>query len=113
YLFDKKIALIQLSPGSQVRQNMQWLDNISLRLENLISTYFIQRQQELALVEEKITAFDPFKILSRGYALVEDKDGYPIISVEQVQLGEGIQVNISDGIISADVNKIEKRIDDR
>ncbi|MCD6355925.1 MAG: exodeoxyribonuclease VII large subunit, partial [Anaerolineaceae bacterium] len=29
YLLDKKIALSQLSPGSQVRQNMQWLDNIS------------------------------------------------------------------------------------
>ena len=97
-----------LSPGWQIRQNMQRLDNSSLRMDHLINRYFLQKRQQLELMEEKIVYYDPRHVLERGFALVEDQDGTIITTIKQVQLGQDIFVHVSNGTIAADVTGVKE-----
>ena len=108
-LTEKKNRLDLLSPGWQVKQRMQRLDNLSLRMDHLVNRFFLQKKQRLELAEEKIISSDPHHILGRGYVLVEDENGSVITTIKQVQLGQDISVHVSDGIISADVTSVEEK----
>jgi len=108
-LTEEKNRLDLLSPGWQIKQRMQRLDNLSLRMDHLVNRYFLQKKQQLELAEEKIISFDPHNILGRGYVLVEDKKGNVIKTIKQVQLGQDISVHVSDGMISADVTSIKEK----
>ena len=51
----------------------------------------------------KLDAMSPLKVLSRGYAMAQTGDGKLLRSVRQVDPGDSIFVNISDGTITASV----------
>jgi len=104
-----KNELDLLSPGWQIKQCMQRLDNSSLRMDYFVNRYFLQQRQQLELMEEKIISYDPRHVLGRGYALVEDKDGSVITTIKRVQLDQDISVHISDGTISADVTGVKEK----
>ena len=108
-LIERKNGLDILSPGWQIKQRMQRLDNSSLRMDFFVNRYFLQQRQQLELTEEKIISYDPRHVLGRGYALVEDKDGSVITTIKRVQLGREISVHVSDGTISADVTEVKEK----
>ena len=108
-LIERKSRLDILSPGWQIKQCMQRLDNSSLRMDYLVNQYFLQKRQQLELAEGKIISFNPRYVLGRGYALVEDKNGSVITTIKQVQLDQDISVYVSDGTISADVTEIKEK----
>ena len=108
-LKERKNGLDLLSPGWQIKQRMQRLDNSSLRMDYFVNRYFLQQRQQLELTEEKIISSDPRHILGRGFALVEDKDGSVITTIKRVQLGQDISVYVSDGTISADVTGVKEK----
>ena len=52
----------------------------------------------------------PLKVLTRGYSMVQTEKGAVIRSIEQVELGERIRIQLSDGSLSATVmNKEESK----
>ena len=51
----------------------------------------------------KLDAMSPLKVLSRGYAMAQTGDGKLLRSVHQVNPGDSIFINISDGTITASV----------
>ena len=108
-LLESKNKLDFLSPGRQIKQRMQRLDNSSLRMDFFINHYFLRQRQLLELAEEKILSSDPSHILRKGFAMVEDKDGSVISTIKQVQLNQDISVHVSDGVISADVTRIKEK----
>ena len=108
-LKERKNELDLLSPGWQIKQRMQRLDNSSLRMDYFVNRYFLRQRQQLELTEEKIISSDPRHILGRGYALVEDKEGSVITTIKCVQLGQDISVYVSDGTISADVTGVKEK----
>jgi len=108
-LIESKNGLDLLSPGWQIKQRMQRLDNSSLRMDFLVNRYFLQQRQQLELTEEKIISYDPRHVLGRGYALVEDKDGNVIVTIKRVQLDQDISVHVLDGTISADVTAVKEK----
>jgi exodeoxyribonuclease VII large subunit len=108
-LNEKNNWLVNLSPSWLIKGRMQRLDNTSLKMDHLLDVFFSQKQQRLKLAQEKLISFDPRHILKRGFALVEDKDGVVINSIQQVQLGQDITLHVSNGQISADVTGKKKK----
>ena len=107
-LSEKNNRLVNLSPSWLIKERMQRLDNHSLKMDHLVDVFFSQNKQHLELAQEKLTSFNPRHILKRGFALVEDKGGAVINSIQQVQLGQDITVHVSNGRISADVTGKKK-----
>jgi len=102
-------ALQQKSPHWLVRQDMQRLDEISVRLSTIAGHALQIRQANLGRMESRIHNLNPQIVLGRGYALVSDKRGLPIDTIRKVQSGMEVGVQLQDGKFNADVKEIEKK----
>lgn len=69
------------------------------------------KKQGFISLTSKLDAMSPLKVLSRGYAMVQSDRGEVVRSVSQVQSEDVLQVNLSDGVITAAVlNKKEENL---
>lgn len=93
--------------------------------------YFVQRQQALLLMRNrlgsaqeqqlhgkmkqfatmtaKLDAMSPLKVLSRGYSVTQKLDGTIIRSIDDLSVGESIQVTLENGFVEASVQSIKER----
>jgi len=96
------------SPRWQVRQGMQRLDDLSLRLTSAIKTHLRTETARLASFGASLKALDPHNVLRRGYALVRDESGAVAASILQVKLGQNVNILLHDGAFDASVKEIKK-----
>ena len=96
------------SPVWRVREGMQTMDAFGQRLNRQMAFYLKTQHTILKTIDGRLAALDPAQILKRGYALVQAEDGSFIKSVEQVKLGQDITVQVADGSIDANVEKVKK-----
>ena len=100
--------LKSLSPRWQVRQGMQRLDDLSLRLATGIKNYMRAEAARLASIGGHLAALDPQNVLKRGYALVRDDSGRQVTSILKVKLSQTVDVLLHDGSFDAGVKEIKK-----
>jgi len=106
---DLSQRLEQLSPRWQVREGMQRLDAMSLRMLTAMRALLRAEAARLSASIARLSGLDPRQVLKRGYALVQDSAGGFVRSVLSVKLGQNIRVSLQDGALYADVNEIENQ----
>lgn len=84
----------------QRRQNVELLKNRLIAAQN---QNLSKAEQRYISVVSKLDAMSPLKVLTRGYSMVRNDRGEVIRSAGQVMIGEQIQINLSDGTLSAAV----------
>ena len=62
-----------------------------------------QRVQHIRFLEKTIMQYDPQRQLILGYSIVRDQNGKIIRKKNEVQAGDRMDIQVSDGVISADV----------
>ena len=73
----------------------------------LIHSQLQRARDRLSLEAGKASALSPLSILSRGYSIAENKSGI-IKSVEEVNAGDDISLQLSDGVVKTKVTEIKK-----
>lgn len=76
------------------------------RWESLPTSFLKEKKQTLQLYQNRLTLLNPYSILERGYAYLEDEEGHIVTSSDQLKVGQTIQTTLKDGIIISTV--IEK-----
>ncbi len=97
-----------VSPMNMLEDKRMNVFDISKRLENSVEHILSDRIKSLAAVAGKLSALDPLSVISRGYSAAFNNDGSIIKSVNDVQIGDSVELRVSDGIIKADVIFAEK-----
>jgi len=100
--------LAALSPQAQVRSDRQRIDSLALRA---LQAILHNRQLKHAYVnnlEQRLAALHPMAVLQRGYAVVTRPDGDVIRKVGQVQPGDRLNIQVSDGQFGARAISPEK-----
>ena len=65
-------------------------------------------QSEVKAATGKLASLSPLAVLSRGYGAVTDSDGNIVKSVGALEIGQKIDVTLSDGSVTAEIkNKKE------
>lgn len=82
---------------------------ISENLDRLAEMCLNDRRARLALGAAKLEAISPLATLSRGYAIAKGDKG-AVRSVNDVKVGEHIELALADGEISAEIKEIKKQI---
>ncbi len=93
------------SPLSYLTQRRNALALKSTRLLAAHKQTLHLRKQRFITLTAKLDAMSPLKVLTRGYAMVQSQDGSLIRSVQQVTTGQEIQIQVSDGQLTATVTK--------
>lgn len=78
------------------------------RIPERIRHLFSSWEKELALSAEKLEGLSPLKAISRGYAYVVNSEGKIITGTRDINVGERIQVRITDAKLSCRIEEIEK-----
>ncbi len=86
-----------LTPRTQIRRDLQRLDELTARVgRSLVNTLKINHTS-LASLQMRLNALNPQAVLERGYAMVTQTSGEVVRSINQVQPNEDLQVKVSDG----------------
>lgn len=78
------------------------------RLETAEQSRVMSAKEELASLSGKLDAMSPLKVLSRGYALVQNEAGRTVTTVDAVSVGDVLSVKLQDGTLRAAVSAAEK-----
>lgn len=91
------------SPTGYLEQRGKSLELLKNRLISAENASITRNNQRYIAAVSKLDAMSPLKVLTRGYSMAQTERGEVLRSVRQVELGERIQISLSDGRLSATV----------
>ena len=102
-LADMQSRLSRSSPLWLVQNDRQRLDEINERAARALEHALQLRRAHLQGRQERLLALNPMAVLQRGFAIVRQKDGALIQSIQQVHADQQIEVNLVNGKFGARV----------
>ncbi|MEY4360180.1 MAG: exodeoxyribonuclease large subunit [Cyanobacteriota bacterium] len=91
----------------RLQQEQHSLQSSRERLQQLHPLQLLaQLRQQLQHRLDVLSALSPQRLLERGFALVHHSDGRLLRSVQQVKLGDQLQLTVSDGRINTVVDQV-------
>ncbi len=91
------------SPQKTVALYSQLLTACEDKIKSAIKSKIDFYDNALLHYSSKLEAMSPLKVLSRGYAIVEDENGLPIKSANAVNEGSNIKIKLHNGEFSCQV----------
>jgi len=104
----RKKTLTLLSPEGKLERNRKELTYASDGIERAIVTLLSKKQAELCAAVEQLGALNPLAILQRGYSAVRSEEGRMIGSVEDLSVGQTVEVMMRDGVARAEIQETRR-----
>ena len=98
----------RLSPIRQkdkINELSQTVDNLESTCKTAVARSLDEHQRALANLEERLHALSPLATLKRGYSISRKENGGILTRVEQVDVGELIEIELSQGILLCSVQQ--------
>ena len=102
-----RAAMTLPNPRSRLAlQKLQWVRQAE-RFLRLGGHRLEAAQSRLSGLSARLRALDPTAVLSRGYTLVFDAAGRPVVSIEGIVAGQAVSLAFADGKARARIEGIE------
>lgn len=101
--------ILERKMEGSLRDSHEKVLKISPELERKMERVLRDSKDEMIRSSTRLDGLSPLKRLSEGYAFVEGIDKKGINSIDQVSLGDELNINLSDGRILAEVKQYERR----
>lgn len=102
------VRLRYAHPRQKLNDRRQYAADLETRLRREMERYLEKNRHRLAIYIEKMNGLSPLKKLNQGYSYVEDASGQTVRSVVQTRPGEMLRIYVSDGVVDAQVKKVEE-----
>ena len=96
------------SPTGYLEQKQKGLALLENQLFSAQTRNLEQKQRQFVGLTAKLDAMSPLKVLTRGYALAQTRDGAVLKSVHQAAIGDHIKISLGDGALTAAVTEKEE-----
>jgi exodeoxyribonuclease VII large subunit len=103
-----KLKLLHGSPQYRIKENRMYGIQISERLQNAIVKNIAAKKHVLELYITKLKGTSPLEKLSSGYAYATDEFGKVIKNIDEVSIGDRIEIAVRNGMMLTEVLKKEK-----
>ena len=90
-------------PATRLMAERARLERLAQRLTDARRQRQIETARRLELLGARLAALDPQRVLARGYALLEDEQGRPLVGVGALRPGRRLQARLADGRLALDV----------
>lgn len=90
-------------PYDKVNQYRLRLDNDLKHLFKSSEMLIKDKKSQFSMLAGKLDALSPLKVLERGYSVVKSSEGNIISRLEQVSIGDALEVSLKDGKIDCNV----------
>lgn len=95
-------------PTQHISLRRNKLGNIQQQLSAVYASNINRKKNTFMALTAKLDAMSPLKVLSRGYSFATKSDGSLIQSVSQLNTGDDIFIQMHDGSVTANINKIKE-----
>ena len=96
------------SPIGYLEQRGKSVEMLKNRMTAAQNEALSRHNHRFLTLAAKLDALSPLKVLTRGYAMVQDKSGDVIRSVKQTTTGDCVEILLRDGTVSATVTQIKE-----
>jgi exodeoxyribonuclease VII large subunit len=100
YELNKRLELS--SPIGRLELEKRQLSLVSERLEQAVARIVQKNRERLSVLATELGAINPLAVLGRGYSYSQ-KDGAVVASIEQISVGDKIDIRFSDGVAEAEI----------
>lgn len=100
-MLEARLQRLQPRPQEVARQ----LDRLATRLEQAAETQLGTRRLKLAQLQATLLAMNPEAVLTRGYAIVQKRDGHAVKSPDELAQGERVTLRLAEGQTEAVISK--------
>ena len=90
------------SPSGRLELERKQLSLVSERLEQAVAHIVQKNRERFSVLATELGAINPLAVLGRGYSYSQ-KDGSVVASIEQISVGDKIDIRFSDGIAEAEI----------
>lgn len=109
----QRLAVISRSrvltdPVNYINDRRLRLDYLQNKLQNAGERILSTQRQRFIFLTAKLDAMSPFKVLTRGYSLVKDKNGQLVRSSEALNPGDELTISFREGSATATVKEVKK-----
>ena len=96
------------SPDQYILQRRKTLELLKGRVFTAQTRVIHGHKQRYIAATAKLDAMSPLKVLTRGYAMVQNEDSIVVRSVKQTKPGEKLSVSLGDGVLTTTVTDIKE-----
>ena len=96
------------SPQGYLEQRSKSVELLKNRMIAAQTAVLSRHNQCYLTLAAKLDALSPLKVLTRGYAMVQNKDSQVIRSVTQTSVGDAIRITLRDGTVNATVSQVKE-----
>ncbi|MBR5951755.1 MAG: exodeoxyribonuclease VII large subunit [Pseudobutyrivibrio sp.] len=98
-----KLRLQLLRPENKIKVNQEKLEQLSIRLNNLMNAKIDRLENKLVAVSGRLDGLSPAKKLAAGFGYVTDEAGNRVDSVKALSVGDNISIRVKDGSIESQI----------
>ena len=96
------------SPDQYILQRKKALELLKGRVFTAQTRTIHRNKQRFVAATAKLDVMSPLKVLTRGYAMVQDESGELVRSVKQTNTGDNLVVSLGDGTLTTTVTEIKE-----
>ena len=93
-------------PKQKLNEKNQRLVELEKSLKNHMTKKISENKQALSILIERLKGLSPLEKLNQGYSYMTGKKGENLKSITQVNIGDEIEVTVTDGRIKAKVKEV-------
>ena len=95
------------TPQTRVAMETMRLDRYAEQLSVAMKRKTEEEKHRLSKLSGQLHTLSPLQVLSRGYAIAQDKNQQSIKTIAQVCAGEQVTVTLSDGVLDCTVDEVK------
>lgn len=104
-----QVKLRFLSPQNQIREKRQHLMDLENKLQIVMDRQLFEKRKQMELYIQRMKGLSPLDKLNQGFSFVSDMDGHTIRSISQVNEGDELKIQVTDGKILTKVMDISEQ----
>jgi len=98
-----------LYPLRKIQHLAQQLDDAYSRLNNSFHRFLKEKEETLKHLHLLLSSLSPYGVLERGYAIVMKPEGTLVRSIDEVSVGNALNIVLKDGVLTAEILQKEGR----
>ena len=106
---DFQTRLSYQHPRYKLQEQQQRAVDLEEKLRDCMKEKVKDARHRLAIQIERMNGVSPVRKLNQGFSYVEDQEGRVIKKVSQVRKDQKFRIHVTDGVIHASVDGVEKR----
>lgn len=102
-------SMLKAAPMAGINNAKIKIQNLTMRLNNSSQSIISQEKSLIAKFEASLNAVHPQRVLERGYSMIQNDEGEVLSKMEQLSIGQNINMNFADGKAEASIVNLDKK----